>query len=106
MINVASMPKRSLGRVCLGLPLLYGLGPVIFGWIALRKWTGVSSYAIGFNVLFFLGGTVMVFSAIWLLFSRGRTYLPLRIGGIASILDAGIFAWAILADVLPCSGPT
>jgi hypothetical protein len=97
MMNIDSMPKRNLGRVCLGLPLLYGLVPVIFGSIALCKWAGVSSYVIGFNLLFVLGGTVMVSSAIWLLFSRGRVHLPFRIG--VSILDASIFAWAILADL-------
>lgn len=99
------MRKRSYGRFCLGLPLLYGLVPIIFGWIVLRRSAGASSSVICFSVLFLLAGIVMVSAALWLLVSLGRSDLPLRIGGIASILNAGIFAWATLADVLPCSGP-
>jgi len=97
--------KRAFGRICLGLPLLYGLVPVIFASVALRKWVGVSNLVVLFCVLFFLGGIVMVSSALWLLVSVGRARLPLWIGGMASILNAGILAWATLTDLLPCSGP-
>ena len=105
MMSVDSASKRRFGRIGLGLPLLYGLVPIIFACVALRKWVGVSNLVVLFCVLFLMGGIVMVSSALWLLVSLGRARLPLCIGGIASILNAGIFAWAILTDLLPCSGP-
>jgi len=85
--------------------LLYGLVPVMVGCIVLREWAGKSAPLIVFGLLFFLGGTVMVSSALCLLANVGRSRLALWIGGIASIVNAGIFAWATLTDVLPCSGP-
>jgi hypothetical protein len=97
--------KRSVGRACAGVPLLYGLVPVFVGCIVLREWAGESAPWILFGVLFLLAGTVMVSSALWSLVTVGRSCLPLWIGGIASILNSGIFAWATLTDVLPCSGP-
>lgn len=99
------MPKRSVGRVCLGLPLLYGLIPVIVGSIVLRVSGALSAPLIVFGVLFLVGGTMMVSSALWLFVTVGRSRIPLWIGGIASILNAGIFASVTLTDVLPCSGP-
>ena len=99
------MPKRSVGRVGLGLPLLYGLIPVFVGSIVLRESAALSAPLIVFGVLFLVGGTMMVSSALWLFVTVGRSRIPLWIGGIASILNAGIFASVTLTDVLPCSGP-
>ena len=98
--------KRSVGRVCLGVLLLYGVVPVMVGGVVVRReWAAQSAPLIMFGVLFFVGGTVMLSSALWLLGSLGRSALPLWVGGIASILNASIFACATLTDVLPCSGP-
>jgi hypothetical protein len=99
------MPKRSVGGACLGLPLLYGLVPVIVGCIVLREWAALSAPLIVFGVLFLVAGTVMVSCALWLFVTVGRSRLPLWIGGIGSILSAGILASVTLTDVLPCSGP-
>jgi hypothetical protein len=101
---VDTIPRR-IGRVCLGLPLLYGLVAVIIGFILLREWAAESVPLIVFDVLFFLGGIVMVSSALWLLGTVGRSHLPLWVGGIASIVNAAILAGATLTNVLPCSGP-
>ena len=99
------MPKRSFGRACLGLPLLYGLVPVIVGCVVLRERAALSGPLIVFGLIFLVGGTVMVSSALWLFVTVGRSRLPLWIGGIASIVNAGIFASVTLTEVLPCSGP-
>jgi hypothetical protein len=99
------MPKRRIGRACLGLPLLYGLVPVAVGCIVLREWAALSEPLVVFGVLCLVGGTVMVSSALWLFITVGRSRLLLWIGGIASILNAGILASVTLTDVLPCSGP-
>lgn len=99
------MPKRSIGRACVGVPLLYGLGIVIAGWMVLREWAALSSLLVVFGVVFLVGGTAMVSSALWLFVAVGRSRVPLWIGGIASILNAGIFALVTLTGVLPCSGP-
>jgi hypothetical protein len=99
------MPKGSVGHACLGLPLLYGLVPVIVGCIVLIDRAALPAPLMAFGVLFLVGGTVMVSSALWLFVSVGRSRLPLWIGGIASILNAGILASVTLTDVLPCSGP-
>lgn len=99
------IPKRSVSGACLGLPLLYGLVPVIVGYVVLREWGAESAPLIVFGVLFLLGGTLMVSSALWLLATVGRSLLPLWVGGIASLLNACIFAWVTLTDLLPCSGP-
>jgi hypothetical protein len=99
------MRERSVGRACLGLPLLYGLVPVNVGCMVLREWTALSAPLVVFGVLFLVGGTVMISSALWLFVTVGRSRLPLWIGGIASLLNAGIFTAVTLTDVLPCSGP-
>jgi hypothetical protein len=101
---VDTIPKR-IGRICLGVPLLYGLLPVLVGFFVLRERAAESVLLIFVGVLLFLGGTVMVSSTLWLLGTLGRSRLPLWVGGIASILNASIFAWATLTNVLPCSGP-
>jgi hypothetical protein len=100
-----SMSKRSVGRVLLALPLLYGLVPVLVGYLVLRDWAYESAPLVAFGALFLLGGAAMVSSALCLLVTRGRSRRPLWIGGSLSLLSAGIFAWATLTDVLPCSGP-
>jgi hypothetical protein len=99
------MPKRSVGGACLGLPLLYGLVPVIVGCLVLREWAALSAPLIVFGVLFLVAGTVMVSSALWLFVTVGRSRLPFWSGGIGSILSAGILASVTLTDVLACSGP-
>jgi len=94
-----------MGRVALGLLLLYGLIPVMFGFIALSGWRSKSPPLIVFGVLALVGGTVMLTSGLWSMVTLGRSRLALWTGGIASLLNAGSLAWVVLTEILPCSGP-
>jgi hypothetical protein len=102
---VNTIAKRSIGRVCLGVPLLYGVVPAVIGVVILREWEAFSVAVIVFAVLFFLGGMVMLSSLLWLSGTVGRSRRPLWAGGIASIFNAIIFASVTVTDILPCSGP-
>lgn len=101
----SKMPKRSLGRIWSALPLVYGIVPVLVGAAVLRRSQSESASLVAFGALFFLGGTIMMSSALWSLIDSERSRLPLLICGFTSILSAALFAWATLSDVLPCSGP-
>jgi hypothetical protein len=98
------MPKRSLGLIWNALPLVYGIVPVLVGAAVLRRSQSESASLVAFGALFFLGGTIMMSSALWSLVDSERS-LPLLTCGVTSILSAALFAWATLSDVLPCSGP-
>jgi len=97
--------KRSISHICLALFLVYGMVPVLVGSSVSREWAAESTALAVFGVLFLLGGAAMVLSALWLVIKKGRQHHALWIGGVASILSSGIFAWVTLAEVLPCSGP-
>lgn len=98
-------PERSFGRAGMGLLLLYGLLPVLFGFFNLAEWKSESPFLILFGTLALLGGTVMVTSGLWAMVTLGRSRLALWTGGIASLFNAVNLAWVVLTDVLPCSGP-
>jgi hypothetical protein len=93
-------------RILLGLPLLLGLNPFIFGCLLLQYRSASSASLIGLDVFFILGGAVMAGSLLWLLVIAGRSRLPLWIGGSASILNALAVLLGTLTETLPCSGPT
>jgi hypothetical protein len=99
------MAKPSIGRMGLALMLLYGVVPVVFGYIVVSDWAAVRAAVIVCGAIFLLSGGTMLASAIWLLVGLGRQRLPLWTGGIASILSGGVLAGASLTHVLPCSGP-
>jgi hypothetical protein len=100
-----SNPKRSVVRACLGIPLLYGLVPIIVGYLVLRESPSASALLVVFAALCLAGGIVMASSAFFLLVTLGRSSTAAWTGGIASLLNAGLFAWVTFTDVLPCSGP-
>lgn len=93
-------------RVLLGLPLLLGFLPFMFGCLLLQYRNASSASLIGFDLFFVLGGATMTGSLLWLLVIAGRSRLPLWIGGSSSVLTALALLSATLTDTLPCSGPT
>ena len=97
--------SRSFGRASLGVLLLYGVLPVMFGIGYLIPWRSESLPLIVFAVLSPLGGVVMVSSGLWLLVTAGRSHRALWSGGIASILCAANLAWGVMTETVPCSGP-
>jgi hypothetical protein len=58
---MSTVPKQ-IARLALGLPLLYGLLPVAFGWLSLPRWDAFSMSVIAFIVMFAGGGVVMLSS--------------------------------------------
>jgi hypothetical protein len=97
------MRKPSLGSVGPALLLLYGVIPVVFGFVIFARELASESLALVIcGVLFFLGGVGMLAAAIW---SLGGQRLPLWIGGGASLWSACVMTSATLTNVLPCSGP-
>jgi hypothetical protein len=96
--------KRSSSHICLALLLVYGMVPVLVGYTVCREWAAESNVLAVLGVLLLLGGAAMVLSA-WLLVKQDDQHHALWVGGAASILSSGIFAWVTLTEVLPCSGP-
>lgn len=96
------MPKPSIGRMALALPLLFfGLLPFFEGYYVVREWAAESVTLVASGAVLFLSGAIMLGSAIWLLVSLGHQRFPLWSGGIATLLSAG----ATIVDRLPCSSP-
>jgi hypothetical protein len=99
------MPKPNIGRMGLGLLLLYGVIPVTFGCAYGNDWAAERTALVVCSAVFLLSGGTMLGSAIWLFVSLGRQRLALWTGGIASIVSGSVMAGASLTHVLPCSGP-
>lgn len=100
------MPKSSIGRMSLALPLMLGLAPAFGGYQIVREWAAEGALLAVVGAVLLLGGATMLASALWLLVSLGRQRFPLWSGGIASLLSGGVLAGATTSHVLPCSGPT
>jgi hypothetical protein len=100
------MPKPSIGRMALALPLLFGVAPVLVGYQLVGDWAAEGPALVVVGTVLLLSGATMLASAIWILVSLGRQRFPLWSGGITSLLSGGIAAAATFSDVLPCSGPT
>jgi len=79
--------------------------PALVGYSVCREWAAGSNVLAVFGILFLLGGAAMVLSALRLVVKQDHQHQALWIGGVASILSSGIFAWVTLTEVLPCSGP-
>jgi hypothetical protein len=100
------MSKPRMGRMGLAvLLLLFGIIPLLFGYIYLQYWADESVALFVCAALFFMSGTTMLVSGVWLLVTLGRQRLPLWAGGIAAMVSGGLFVGASLTHVLPCSGP-
>jgi hypothetical protein len=99
------MPNIKIGRMALALPLLFGLLMVAGGYQIVREWASESNALILTGVLISICGTTMIFSAIWLLATLGRSRFPLWTGGFASLICAAVVSISTLCHVLPCSGP-
>lgn len=99
------MPKPSIGRMTLALPLLYGAAPALVGCGIMREWAAESTALVVSGAVLLLSGAIMVVSAVWLLISLGHRRSPLWSGGLASLLSAGVFAAVTVSHMLPCSGP-
>ena len=99
------MPKPRIRLMALALLVLYGTLPILFGYLILRRWAAERIALVVCGVLFLISGTTMLLSSLWLLVGLGRQRGPLWIGGIASVLSAGVLVGGTLTDVLPCSGP-
>ncbi len=99
------MPKPSIGRMSLGLLLLYGIIPFVFGYLYVSDWAAEGTALKVCGASFLLSGGTMFVSATWLVVGLGRQRFPLWTGGIASILSGAVLAGASLTHVLPCSGP-
>jgi hypothetical protein len=100
------MPKPSIGRMALALPLLFGVAPALGGYHLVGYWAAEGTALVVVGAVLLLSGATMLASAIWLLVSLGHQRFPLWSGGITSLLSGGILAAATVSDVLPCSGPT
>ncbi len=99
------MSKPSIGRMGVALLLLYGIVPVLAGYILMREWAAERMALVACAAIFLLSGTTMLVCAFWLLVGPDRQRLALWSGGIASILSGSVLAGATFTHVLPCSGP-
>jgi uncharacterized membrane-anchored protein len=97
--------ERSFGRTSLGLLLLYGIVPMMFGIAYLVRARSESVPLITFAALSLLGGVAMVSSALWTMLTRGSSGRALWAAAIASMVSAANLAWAVLTETIPCSGP-
>jgi hypothetical protein len=77
------MPKPSIGRMALALPLLFfGLFPFFEGYYIVRGWAAESVALVASGAVLLPSGAIMLVSAIWLLVSLGRQRFPLWSGGM------------------------
>jgi len=100
------MSRARFGAMALALLLLFGIVPLLAGYLILREWTAERTALVVCGALFLVSGATMLLSALWLLVGLGHQRLPLWTGGIATILSAGVLLGATLTNVLPCPGPT
>ena len=99
------MSKPSIGRMGVALLLLYGIVPVLAGYILMREWAAERMALVACAAIFLLSGTTMLVCALCLLVAPGHQRVALWSGGIASILSGSVLAGATFTHVLPCSGP-
>ena len=99
------MSKPSIGRMGVALLLLYGIVPVVVGYVLVREWAAARTALVVCGAIFLVSGTTMLVCAFWLLVGPDRQRLALWSGGIASILSGSVLAGATFTHVLPCSGP-
>lgn len=96
---------RSFARTCLGLLLLYGMIPMMFGIAYLVRLRSESMPLITFAALSLLGGVAMVSSALLTMLTRGSSLHALRVAAIGTLVSAANMAWGVLTETIPCSGP-
>jgi len=100
------LPKPSIGRMTLALPLVFGVATAFGGYQIVGEWAAEGTPLLVSGAVLLLSGVTMLLSAVWILVSLGRQRFPLWSGGLASLLSGGVLAAATISDVLPCSGPT
>jgi hypothetical protein len=100
------MPKPSIGRITIALPLMFGLAPAFGAYQIVREWTAEGTVLVVVGTVLLLSGATMLASAVWLLLSLGRHRFSLWSGAIASLCSGGVLAAATISHVLPCSGST
>ena len=87
------------------LMLLFIFRPVVVGFGTVAEYSFESALLFACGVVWSLSSCVTVVSALWLLVSRGRSQIPMLIGGSAIVATGAIFATAAATHLLPCGGP-
>lgn len=98
--------KSNLGAMFIALPMLFfGALMFLFGYFDLREWRYEGTALIVCALVWSVTGPAVFGSAVWVLVSIGRSWLPLSIGGSAIALSGAVLAIAATTRFLPCNGP-
>jgi hypothetical protein len=75
------MPKPSIGRMTLALPLMFGIAPAFGGYQLVGEWAAEGTALLVSGAVLLLSGATMLLSAVWLLVSLagcGKTMVRLK----------------------------
>jgi len=86
--------------------LLFIFRPVIVGLAYMAEWRFESALLFAGGVVWTVTGSMTVVSALWLLWSRGRSRRALTVGGSAIVASGALFATAAASHMMPCGGPS
>lgn len=63
-------------------------------------------YKRRFGVIALLAGPIMLLTGLWIVGSLGTARIPLRAGGVASLVVGAALIVGVVAYVIPCTGPS
>ena len=75
------MPKPSIGRMALALPLLFGVAPALGGYQLVGDWAAEGTALVVVGAVLLLSGATMLASAIWLSCPWGASGFRYGAGG-------------------------
>jgi len=102
---MALLSKSGVSAMGLAVLMLFFGGLMIFVGSDLSEWESQRLSLSATCLLLLFSGLAMVVGALWIFVSLGRKGLPLRIGGVASLVAGLGLPTAALTGIFQCSGP-